>query len=556
MLGRFFSTCLAAVLAVAAAPQSFAAVPCASLVTVALDGAQVTASVPVPGPTYLAADGVTYSGVPPFCKVSAVASPTPDSLINIEVWLPASADWNGRFQGVGNGGYAGTIAVGAPAMVVGLRRQFAVASTDMGTAPSANNNGDALVGHPQKWEDWGHRATHVMTVAAKQLVGAYYGRAPAYSYFNGCSTGGQQALMTAQRYPRDYDGILAGAPAHNRTHIHTGLVWNFQAQKATLASTFNSDHTKLITAAVAKACSAKSGGLASDTFLTDPRTCTWDPAELQCTGATATNCLSAEQVTAARKIYDGPRNPADGRRIVSATTRGAESDSLFGWQSQGRAEPQFGSLFKWVFGLTWQASSYDFNQHMAAVDSLLAPLLNANNPDLGAFRARGGKLIAYHGTADPLIPVQETINYYHRAVQTQPGSWQVAVNRTRQFFRLFVVPGMAHCAGGSGPNAFGNLFSGAVVAPEPPAVTGSHDAMVALQNWVEGGGGPDRLVATKYVQDQPALGIESQRPVCAYPQFPRYAGSGDTRAASSFVCADNGNSAPALNPMPAPDYLR
>ncbi|TWO64907.1 tannase/feruloyl esterase family alpha/beta hydrolase [Caenimonas sedimenti] len=555
MLSRFFSMCLAFAGLAVALPAT-AAVPCAGLLTVALESARVTASVPVLGPLYLAADGNTYTGVPSFCKVTAVATPTPDSLIHIELWLPTAADWNGRFQGVGNGGYAGSIAVPAPAMLVALKRQFAVATTDMGTAPSGNNNGDLLVGHPQKWEDWGHRATHLMTVVSKELIAAYYGRAPAYSYFNGCSTGGQQALMTAQRYPNDYDGILAGAPAHNRTHIHTGLVWNFQAQKATPQSTFNSDHAKLITTAVAQACNVKSGGLASDAFLTDPRACNWDPGALQCTGATATNCLSPEQVTAARRIYDGARNPANGQRIVSASTRGAESDSLFGWQSQGRAEPQFGSLFKWVFGLTWQAASYDFNEHMASVDALLAPMLNANQPDLGAFRARGGRLIAYHGTADPLIPVQESINHYHRMVQAQPGSWNTALGRTRQFARLFVVPGMAHCAGGAGPNSFGNLFSGAVLAPESPLVSGTHDAMVALQNWVEGGTAPDQLVATKYVQDQPLLGIEAQRPICAYPQFPRYFGRGDPKAATSFICADNGNSGAALNPLPAPQYLR
>jgi pimeloyl-ACP methyl ester carboxylesterase len=546
---------LAAVLLVLAS-SGWAAAPCESLVGASVDGARVTASVTVPGPVYVAADGQAYDRIPPFCKVSAVATPTPDSLVSIELWLPTEGNWNGRFEGIGNGGYAGTIAVGAPAMVVALRRQFAVATTDMGTVPSTNNNADLLVGHPQKWEDWGHRATHLMTTVSKQLVAAYYGRGPAYSYFNGCSTGGQQALMTAQRYPQDYDGILAGAPANNRTHIHTGLLWNFQAQKATLFSTFNTDHARLITTAVAQACAVKSGGLAQDAFLTDPRTCDWDPGELQCSGPLTTNCLSADQVAAARRIYQGATNPVTGRRIASASTRGAETDSLFGWQSQGRAEPQFGSLFKWVFGLAWQATSYDFDQHMASVDSLLAPILNANNPDLGAFRARGGKLIAYHGTADPLIPVQDLVNYYHRVAQVQPGSLHVGLNRTRQFFRLFVVPGMAHCAGGAGPNAFGNLFSGAVLAPEPPAVDGGHDAMVALQNWVEGGSGPDRLVATKYVNDQPSQGIQAQRPICAYPQFPKYV-AGDPNAASSFTCDDNGNSgAAALNPMPAPEYLR
>ncbi|HYF18659.1 MAG TPA: tannase/feruloyl esterase family alpha/beta hydrolase [Ramlibacter sp.] len=533
-----------------------AAAPCEALTSFLPADGRVTAAVMVPAGSFTAADGRTYDNLPAFCKVSAVATPTPDSLVNIEVWLPAGEQWNGRFEGIGNGGYAGTIAVGAPAMVVGLRRQFAVATTDMGTAPSTNNNADLLVGHPQKWEDWGHRATHLMTTVAKQLVAAYYGRAPAYSYFNGCSTGGQQALMTAQRYPGDYDGILAGAPAHNRTHLHTGILWNFVAQKATPNSTFNSDHARLITAAVARACAARSGGLATDPFLTDPRTCDWDPVELQCATPLSSNCLSPDQVEAARKIYRGAVNPVTGRRISTGFARGSETDSLFGWQSQGRAEPQFGSLFKWVFGLTWQGTSFDFNEHMASVDALLAPMLNANNPDLSAFRARGGKLIAYHGTADPLIPVQETINYYHRVAEQQRGGLKQGLDRTRQFFRLFVVPGMAHCAGGAGPNAFGNLFSGAVLAAEPPQVDGVHDAMVALQNWVEGGGGPERLVATKYVQDQPAMGIESQRPICPYPLFPKYV-SGDAKLAGSFACVDNGNAGVVtLNPMPASDYLR
>lgn len=529
--------------------------PCEALATVAVESGRVTAAAWVPGPTYVTPTGQTLTDLPPFCKVSVVATPTPDSLVNIEVWLPTSA-WNGRFQGIGNGGYAGTMAAGMPAMAVALRRQFAVANTDMGTAPSSNNNGDALVGHPQKWEDWGHRATHLMTVIGKQLVTAHYGMQPTYSYFNGCSTGGQQALVTAQRYPQDYDGILAGAPAHNRTHIHTGLLWNWQAQKATPNSAFGSDHTKLITAAVAKACAVKSGGLAGDGFLTDPRTCNWDPGELQCPTATSTGCLPAELVDAARKIYAGPRNPADGRRIASGGTRGSETEPLFGWQSQGRAEPQFGSLFKWVYGLTWQAGSYDFNQHMAAVDSLLAPILNANNPDLSALRLRGAKILAYHGTADPLIPVQETINYYHRVAQTQPGTLQVALNRARQYFRLFVVPGMNHCAGGPGPNAFGNLVSGEVVAPEPPVADADHDAMIALQRWVEQALPPDQLIATKYTQDQLGLGVQAQRLICAYPQFPKYTGSGDPGKAGSYLCADNGNwSKPALNPAAAPAYL-
>ncbi|MES2785769.1 MAG: tannase/feruloyl esterase family alpha/beta hydrolase [Pseudomonadota bacterium] len=531
------------------------ALPCSIIPTLQVDGGQVTAAVHVQGPTYVAPDGVTYTGLPPFCKVSVVATPTPDSLINIEVWLPQT--WNGRFEGIGNGGYAGSLAASAPAMAVALRRQFAVASTDMGTVPSTNNNGDALTGHPQKWADFGYRATHLMTTIAKQLVTANYGNPPQKSYFNGCSTGGQQALMTAQRYPADYDGILVGAPAANRTHIHTGLVWNFQAQRATPTSSFGSDTAKLLTTAVANSCAVSSGGVAGDGFLTDPRSCKFDPGVLQCSSATASSCLSPELVTAARLIYQGATNPATGERIASASTRGAETDSLFGWQSQGRAEPQFGSLFKWVFGLTWQATGFDFNNHMASVDSLLAPVLNATNPDLSAFSKRGGKMIGYHGTADPLIPVQDSINYYHRVAATQRGPLAHGIRNTQNFYRLFVVPGMGHCAGGPGPNAFGNLFSGAVVAPEPPTINPQHDAMVALQHWVEGGAAPDKLIATKYSNDLTGGTVVAQRPICAYPKFPKYAGAGDPTKASSYICEDNGNALrPELNPMPGAAYLR
>jgi feruloyl esterase len=362
--------CLAALIALAAVTAgspAAAAVTCEGLPAVALDSARVTAAVTVPGPTFTAPDGVTYANIKPFCKVSVVATPTPDSLINIEAWLPAEAHWNWRLQGVGNGGYAGNLAGPAPAMVIGMRKGFAVVSTDMGTAPGANSNADVLVGHPQKWEDWGHRATHLMTVIGKQLVAAHYDRAPQYSYFNGCSTGGQQALMLAQRYPGHYDGILAGAPAHNRTHLHSSIVWNWQAMRATPASMITSEHAKLITNEVVKACSARRGGLAGDAFLTDPRSCDWDPGVLQCpAGVVGTQCLSADQVTAARKIYRGAHHPVTGARIVSASTRGAESDTQFGWYPQARSsDPPFASLFKWVFGLTWSAASYDFNAHMA-----------------------------------------------------------------------------------------------------------------------------------------------------------------------------------------------
>lgn len=195
--------------------------------------------------------------------------------------MPA-ANWNGRFQGIGNGGYAGTIAQGSLAMVAGLQAGFAVATTDMGTAPSSNGNADALIGHPQKWVDFGCRATHLTTTFSKQLIQKFQAQAPQYSCFNGCSTGGQQGLMSAQRYPEDYDGILVGDAANNRTDVHTAVLWNDQAShRSPLGLFFSTDRTKAMNASIVQACAVKSGGLASDPFLAEPRACGWDPAVMQ-----------------------------------------------------------------------------------------------------------------------------------------------------------------------------------------------------------------------------------------------------------------------------------
>jgi feruloyl esterase len=397
-----------------------AASTCQGLLSLSLPQATVATAVAVPGPSFAAPNGATYQGLPPFCLVSIIATPTPDSLINISLWLPDTPGWNGRFEGTGNGGYGGTIAVSVPAMISGLKAGFAVASTDMGTAPSSNDDADVLVGHPEKWADFGWRATHLMTTLSKTVVGAFYGTAPRYSYFNGCSTGGQQALMEAEQFPDDYNGILRGDAAEDRTHVHTSVVWNYKALHASAQSLYTSGTEQDLTNAVLAACAVKSGGLASDPFLTDPRYCTYDPVALQCSSTLQTNCLSAAQVAAARLIYDGATDPATGALIFPGTVRGSESDSQFGWAGiESQAEPPFDSLFKWVFGLTWLWETYDFNQNMTEVDQVLAPVLNANSVNLAAFKDHGGKLLMYHGWADPLISPQDGIDYYLRLIATQ-----------------------------------------------------------------------------------------------------------------------------------------
>ena len=247
----------------------------------------------------------TYSNLPSFCRIAATLRPSPDSDINVEIWLPQGMAWNGRFVGTGNGGYAGAIDYGE--LAGALQLGFAVANTDMGTAPATALDGKPITGRPEKWIDWGFRSTHLMTVAAKLVVQSYYGRAADYSYFAGCSTGGGQALHEAQQFPDDYDGLLAGAPAENRTHLHTEILWTYAASHRTPDSLISPDKTRLITNAVLAACAIKSGGLASDPYLTDPRACRWQPAELLCkdNASDTSQCLTQAQVGTARLLYDG-----------------------------------------------------------------------------------------------------------------------------------------------------------------------------------------------------------------------------------------------------------
>jgi feruloyl esterase len=521
---------------VATSPPAHAAT-CENLITTQLANAIVTSAVTVSG-TVKGPDGKNYSNLPEFCSVSILATPSTDSAINILLWLPTTT-WNGRFEGTGNGGYAGNMAIDAPAMVYAIQNGIAAAATDMGTAPSVNNNGDVLIGHPQKWIDFGYRATHVMTDLSKDMIRAFYNSGPRYSYFNGCSTGGQQALMTAQLYPADYDGILGGDPAHDRTHTHTGILWIYAQTHKTPTSYLTPDQVNLVTNSVLSACVVKSGGVAGDTFLTDASKCDWSPSALQCTSAAQTNCLNADQVKAANAIYAGPADPVTGAQIFPGSAKGSENASLFGWNdTQSGNEPQFDSVFKWVFGPQWQASQFDYHQSMTDMDQVLASILNADNPNLSTFRSRKAKLLMYQGWADPLVAPQSVIDYFNKVVTAQGnGKYsQNALTQTQSFFRLFMVPGLNHCQGGPGPNAFGNQFSSDFVATDPPSNDVSHHALTALIQWVERGIAPAQIIATKYVNDLPAQGTAMQRPLCPYPTAAHYSGKGNTNEAASFVC--------------------
>lgn len=445
--------------------------------------------------------------LPAFCRIAVTLRPSSDSNIRIEVWLPI-AHWNGKYEGTGNGGYAGSIDYSA--LSDGLRRGFAVANTDMGTSPATARDGDALAGHPEKWADWGWRSTHVMTTAARQIIHAYYGKGPQQSYFVGCSTGGEQALMEAQRFPDDYQGIVAGAPANARTHVHMSILWNFTVSEED--GILPPGELAMITRAVLSAC-PKLKAVPSDGFFSgNPYSCHWSPRTLLCRSSDSANCLTARQVAAVEKIYGGPRNPVTDASIYPGVPRGSE----FGWSAfvPSSGSPPLAALFRWVFGANWKWRTFDFNRDVTRVDAQLAPTLNATNPNLDAFRSRGGKLIMFHGLDDWRVAPGESIEYYEnvaaRVAATQQGrNGDVQID---QFYRLFLVPGMAHCSGGPGLNHI--------------------DALPALESWVEKGIAPNLIVARRAVGQTTRM----TRPVCPYPEVVNYRGGGDTNIAANFSC--------------------
>ncbi|SFE71258.1 tannase/feruloyl esterase family alpha/beta hydrolase [Spirosoma endophyticum] len=496
---------------------------CQELAKGTFAGATITTAECVPAGTFTPpGGGQSITGLPAFCRVAATLKPTPESNIRIEVWLPKT-NWNERFLGTGTGGGAGSISYGA--LANGLKRGFATTNTDMGTSSNANE----AVGHPERWVDFGHRATHEMTATAKAITQAYYKKPFHHAYFAGCSTGGQQALMEAQRYPDDYNGILAGAPANNRTHLHTGFVWNYKVTNQIPGSTFSKEKIAFITNAVINACAGKDGGAPGDNFLTDPRACQFDPETLpRCpAGTDEGTCLTPAQLTALKQIYAGPVNPRTGERIYTPIPLGSENSGagIEYQQNPNQAPPSLFYQYKWVFGADFDYTTFDFDRDQDKMDSVLAPILNANNPDLEPLKKRGGKILMYSGTADPLVPYQDAVTYYERVIDAQGG-----LKKTEAFFRFFLIPGMAHCGGGPGLNDCGQNL--ALTVPQDS----DHDVLTALINWVEKGTPPDKLIATAYTGGIPTNRVRLQRPIYPYPKLPAYT-RGDPTSPASYQSA-------------------
>lgn len=511
-------------LALMSGARPAAAATCEGLADLKLPNTTITIAQSVAaGGFTLAGATATYKELPAFCRVTGVIKPTSDSEIKFEVWMP-SAGWNGKFQGIGNGGFAGSLAYFG--LAGALARGYATASTDTG-----HSGGDAswALGHPEKIVDYGHRAIHEMTEKAKLVIRAFYGDGPKRSYFSSCSNGGRQALMEAQRYPNDYDGIIAGAPANYFTHILTGFAWNMQATLNDPASYIPASKLKAIETAALAACDGRDG--VTDGVLDDPTQCRFDPAVLVCKGAESDDCLTEKQVAALKKLYAGPRN-AKGEQTIPGFVPGGETGSggWIGWitgASPTKAAQFFFStqaFMNMVYNNpAWDYKTFDLERDGKLADEKLASVINATDPNLKAFKARGGKLILYHGWSDAALPPVNTINYF-QSVTAKLGQREAG-----KFVRLFMVPGLQHCSGGPGPNSFGAMVTREQSDPQ-------HDLTLALERWVEAGVAPDQIIASKRQSQDAKSPVVRTRPLCPYPQVARYKGSGSTDDAANFSC--------------------
>ncbi|HLK03811.1 MAG TPA: tannase/feruloyl esterase family alpha/beta hydrolase [Candidatus Acidoferrum sp.] len=480
---------------------------------------------PVPPPPWMVGIEQLYKSLPAFCRVAVQATPSSDSDIRIEVWLPAE-NWNGKLQVHGNGGFAGEADL--PHLATSILSGYAAASTDTGHTGTAVDAHWAL-GHPEKVTDFGHRAIHVTTVLAKEITRARFGKDARYSYFLGCSNGGRQALMEAQRYPGDFNGILAGAPANYWSHLLTSGLWDMQALLAEDASYIPANKLPAIAHAVNAACDAQDG--VTDGILNDPRKCAFKPESMLCKNGDAADCLTQPQIAALKKIYEGPHNAAG--KIFPGFLPGAE-EGPGGWSTWiVGAAPGKSLIAAFTYGYyanivyekpDWSFKSADLPESVKLADEKTSKILNATDPDLAPFKSNGGKLILYHGWNDPAISALNTIDYWE-AVRARLGAAP-----TDSFARLYMLPGVQHCSGGVGPDLTSSLDG-------PGPRDAQHNVVTALETWVEKGTAPSAIIATKYVSDDPAKGAKLSRPICPYPQVAKYKGSGDPNDAANFSCA-------------------
>lgn len=505
---RTYTIAIAAVLGVLAGPErTLAATPCEGLSDLKLSLATVTGATVVsagafapPGPARAGGPARVFTTLPAFCRVTATLTPSSDSDIKIEVWMPA-AGWNGALQSVGNGGWTGTIPY--PAMAEALAAGYATASTDTG---HVGNTASFALGHPEKLLDFGHRAVHEMTVQAKKVIDAFYGAAPSRAIWNGCSQGGRQGIAEAVRYPADYDAVIAGAPAVNFLHLHAGRMALNRSMNATAEGAIPAAKYPLLHKAVLDACDVRDG--VADGVVENPAGCRVDPAVLQCrAGQDETTCLTAPQVESASKMYSSVTHPVTGAEVLPGLAPGAE----LGWGVLGGAQPVSFALeaYRYVIAKdpAWDASRFDPRVDLdRALASDPDDALGSTNPDMKAFFARGGKLLMYHGWSDPQVTPFNTTNFFDKVVATH-GRGVVGTS-----VQLYMVPGMNHCSGGPG--------------------TATFDKVAAMERWLQTGVAPASISAARVTNGQ----IDRTRPLCPYGQVARWSGTGSTDEVANFAC--------------------
>jgi len=511
--------CPSGALGVAAPPSANDVSACRALLGRTFGGGRVLGATAIT-PPYVAEYGKeSVSVVHPFCLVEGRIEAEEGSEIGFEVWLPPADQWNQRFLATGSGGSFGDISFRSLAR--GVNRGFATSSSDDGHKQQRSGDNTWAYRRPARVRDFGHRAHHLTTLAAKAVIEAYYGRGVRYSYMWGYSRGGAQALAAAQRFPQDYDGILAGAPPVSWAREAAKQAWTIRAFSATPESALTPEQMDALSAAASRQCAGPDG------LIADPRDCTFDPAALRCPGRDAGPCLSEAQIAAVRKVYAGPHT-SSGERIFHGLARGSE----FAWKTMydvgalGVDRSGGSWLGVWRFLIfedpAWTLERLDFDHDPAFAERKIGPLLTQDDPDLGAFARRASRLIVFQPWADEFVP-PETVTDYHAAVVERMGR-----EAADAVMRLFMIPGVDHRRRGPGAGLVVTDERTPVVPAEP-----GRDLLATLMRWVEEGVAPDRFVATKV---DAGGKVERTRLLCPEPKVARHRG-GDPLDAGNWSCA-------------------
>ncbi len=507
---HFPSFVIVVVLIVAAwiqAVPTFAATSCEKLIGLELPHAKIESAQTVEAGAFVPPAGAgrggagnPFANLPAFCRVTATLTPSADSDIKTEIWLPASG-WSGRYEAVGNGGWAGSIpyAAIAGAVIAG----YAAAGTDTG---HVGNNADFALGHPEKLTDLAYRSIHEMTVQAKTIISEYYGSPSKYSYYNGCSQGGRQGLAAAQKYPEDFNGIIAGAAAWNSMGMHVARTALNVIVNKDPVGVIPPGKYPMIHEAVLNACDALDG--VKDDVIENPGQCKFDYSKLLCKAGDAAGCLTAGQVESAKAMVSSLRDPGNGKVLYEGHLM---MGSELGWATLGGPQP-ISLATSGLRNVTFQDRNWDYHKLDVSTDLARAEksdggVLYSGDPNLKPFFERGGKLLMYHGWSDPQVNPLNSVIYYKNVLDA------VGKAESANSIELFMIPGMNHCAGGPGTDTF--------------------DKMKVIEQWVEQGKKPAQIIASHSTRGQ----VDKTRPLCPYPQVARYKGTGDTNDAANFVCA-------------------